>query len=121
MTVHTRSLKEIAILNKNLVLGDLPPPPSMVKDHTFALFNFWTLPLGNKSIGKKRNLEEEKNCRREQFLKKSLSLVDYQTEGEDLYSPSPYNCSIWFSTISVAWRQPISAKPGSARSLQQYI
>ena len=26
MTVHTRSLKEIAIMNKDLVLGDPPPP-----------------------------------------------------------------------------------------------
>ena len=31
-------------LNKGL-LGDHSPPPSMVKDHTFALFNFGTLPL----------------------------------------------------------------------------
>ena len=31
-------------LNKDLVLGD-PLPPSMVKDNTFALFNFGTLPL----------------------------------------------------------------------------
>ena len=29
-------------LNKDLVLCD--SPPSMVKDHTFALFNFGTLP-----------------------------------------------------------------------------
>ena len=35
-------------LNKDLVLGD-PLPPLMVKDHTFALFNFGTLPLANKS------------------------------------------------------------------------
>ena len=32
------------VLNKDLVLGD-PLPPSMVKDDTFALFNFGTLPL----------------------------------------------------------------------------
>ena len=29
--------------------GD-PLHPLMVKDHTFALFNFWTLPLGVWSV-----------------------------------------------------------------------
>ena len=48
MTVHTRSLKEIAILNKDLVLGG--PPPLMDKDHTFAIFNFWTLPLAKQGF-----------------------------------------------------------------------
>ena len=38
MAVHTRSFLEIANLNK------------IVKDHTFALFNFGTLPLVIKFI-----------------------------------------------------------------------
>ena len=45
MAVHIRNLKEIAKLDKDLVLGD-PPATLMVKDLTFALFNFGTLPLG---------------------------------------------------------------------------
>ena len=44
MAVHIRNLKELANLNKDLVLGG---PPLMVKDHTFALFNFGTLPIVN--------------------------------------------------------------------------
>ena len=47
MAVHIRNLKEIANPNKDLVLGD-PYPPSLVKDRTFALFNFGTLPKGYK-------------------------------------------------------------------------
>ena len=45
-SVHIRNLKEIANLNKDLVLGDPPPPSLMVKYHTFPFFlNFETLPL----------------------------------------------------------------------------
>ena len=41
MTLHTRNLKEIAILNKDLVLGD---PPLMVKKHTFDFLIFGPFP-----------------------------------------------------------------------------
>ena len=82
MTVHTRSLKEIAILNKDLVLGD-PPPPLMFKDHTFALFNFGTHPLWLKPLGEKTLMFCPENSWKLFVLKvcfeeKTLTIICYE-------------------------------------------
>ena len=56
-------------LNKDLVLGD-PIPPSMVKDHTFALFNFGTLPLVHNVLTNKTMQEADLKS-----LQKALGMI----------------------------------------------
>ena len=59
MTVHIRNLKEIAILNKDLVLGD---PPLMVKDRTYA-FLLIVGPFPNVKNRSKGNYEKSKHLK----------------------------------------------------------